>query len=147
MEAAKKYDNLWVGPETVADFIELLSTFPPEWPVKVSTSAGGGVGVEHRETGGKPFVGIFGKNGGRFGENPLTEEEYQKKSQQFLTDLKIGKAYTSIHGDHRTFSPSLGSQATCYGSHYDRRIIERMVKDGLIDESSVDVERVRKLDH
>lgn len=144
MEAAKKYDNLWAEPKTVADFIELLSTFPPEWPVKVSTSAGGGIGVEHRETKGEPFVGIFGKNGGRFGENPLTEEEYQKRSQQFLADLKCGKVYTSIHGDHRTYWPSLGSQATCYGAHYDRRIIERMVKDGLIAEGSIDIERVRK---
>ena len=146
MEAAKKYESLWDGPKTVADFIDLLSEFPPEWPVKVSTSAGGGIGVEHRESEGKPLVAIFGKNSGRFGENPLTEEEYQKQSRQFLTDLKIGKAYTSIHGDHRTYSPSFGSQATCYGQHYDRRIIERMVKEGLIAENSVDVARVKHLD-
>lgn len=142
----KKYDSLWDGPETVADFIEVLSGFPPEWPVTVSTGAGGGIGIEHRETSGKPFIAIFGKNGGRFGENPLTEEEYQKQSQAFLNDLKIGNLYTSVHGDHRTYWPSLGSQATCYGKHYDRRVIERMVADGLIPESSVDLERGRFLD-
>ncbi len=141
-EAAKKYDSLWDGPKTVGDFIEVLSTFPPEWPVQVSTLAGGGIGVEHRESKGLPFVGIFGKNGGRFGENPLTEEEYQKQSQRFLTDLKVGLAYTSIHGDHRTYSPSLGSQATCYGTHFDKRVIERMVAERLIPAASVDLERV-----
>lgn len=139
-----KYESLWEGPETVADFIELLQTFPPEWPVKVSTSAGGGIGVEHREAMGQPFVGIFGKNGGRFGENPLTDEEYKKQSNAFLRALQYGDRYTSIHGDHRTYSPSLGSQATCYGRHYDRRIVERMVQEGLIKADSVDIERVAR---
>lgn len=144
--AAKKYDSLWVGPETVAEFIELLSAFPPEWPVKVVTPAGGGIGVEHRESGGQPFIGIFGKNGGRIGENPLTEEEYQKESRAFLSAIQGGNLYTSIHGDHRTYSPRLGDQATCYGRHYDRRIVERMVADGLISETSVDLDRVKSCD-
>lgn len=141
----KKYDSLWEGPETVADFIELLSVFPPEWPVRVSTQAGGGIGVEHRESNGRPFIGIFGKNGGCVGENPLTEEEYHKQSADFLSDLKYGKAYTSIHGDHRTYHPNLGSQTTCYGRHYDHRIIARMVKEGLISETSVDLDRVDRV--
>lgn len=129
--------------KTVKDFMDALSSFPGDWPVSVSTPAGGGISIEHREKkGGGDFVAIFGSNGGRFGENPLTEEEYQKRSQDFLSSLKIGKHYTSIHGDHRLYSPDLGSQATCYGTHYDRRIIERMVKDGLIPEYSVDIERV-----
>lgn len=143
-----EYNNIWDGPKTVADFIELLSLFPPEWPVQVSTPAGGGIGIEHRESYGKPFVGVFGKNGGRFGEEPFTEEEYKKESEAYLTAIKIGNIYTSMHGDHRTYSPSphLGSQATCYGRRYDRRVIERMVREGLILANSVDLDRVAKLD-
>lgn len=140
----KKYESLWEGPQTVGDFIELLSTFPKEWRVHVVTPAGGGIGIEHREVKGEPVVGIFGKNGGRFGENPLTEEQYQNKSREFLLGLECGKRYTSIHGDHRLYSPSLGDQATCYGTHYDRRIVERMVKDELIPAESVDLERVAR---
>lgn len=139
-------DKTWAGPKTVGDYIALLKRFPNDWPVHVSTSAGGGIGVEHREVHGKPLVAIFGKNGGRFGENPLTDEEYKKQAENFLTDLRTGRRYTSIHGDHRTYSPDLGSQATCYGRHYDRRVIERMVKDGLIEASTVDLDRVGYLD-
>jgi hypothetical protein len=141
-----KYESVWEGPQTVGDFIELLSSFPKEWRVVVRTPAGGGVAVEHREMSGEPVVGIFGKNGGRFGENPLTEEEYRTKADYFLSRLRGGDAYTSIHGDHRLYSPSLGNQATCYGTHYDRRIIERMVREGLIAPDSVDLERVASLD-
>jgi pyocin large subunit-like protein len=138
--------DLWDGPKTVGDFIETLSSFPLDWPVSVATPAGGGIGIEHRERNGQPFVAIFGKNGGRFGENPLTEDEYRKQSEQFLNDLKVGKRYTSIHGDHRTYHPSMGSQATCYGTHYDRRIIERMVREGLIERTSVDLDRVAHIE-
>lgn len=136
--------SIWKDPETVGDFIELLSAFPKHWRVKVSTSAGGGIAVEHREIGGEPVVGIFGSNGGRFGENPLTEDEYREKSERFLSGLRSGMCYTSIHGDHRLYYPG-GDQATCYGTHYDRRIIERMVKDGLIPANSVDLDRVGHL--
>lgn len=141
-----RYKSLWDGPKTVADFIELLSAFPGDWPIRVSTQAGGGIGVEHRELSGKPLVAIFGKNGGRFGENPLTEEEYQRQSESFVNDLARGCRYTSIHGDHRTYSPDMGDQATCYGTHYDRRIIERMVSEGRITFSSDDIARVAYLD-
>jgi hypothetical protein len=137
--------NLWDGPQTVGDFIESLSKFPKDWPVKVATNAGGGIAVQHRDIGGKPVVAIFGKNGGRFGENPLTEDEYQKKSQEFLAGLSGGQLYTSIHGDHRLFYPG-DSQATCYGKHYDRRVIERMVQEGLIASDTVDLQRVQRLD-
>lgn len=142
----EKYASLWDGPKTVGDFIELLSAFPKDWPVQVSTPAGGGIAIEHREIAGKPVIGIFGKNGGRFGENPLTEEEYSEKSRRFLADLSAGRRYTSAHGDHRLYSPSLGSQATCYGTHYDKRIVERMVREGLIPASSVDLERVGRFE-
>jgi hypothetical protein len=137
--------SIWQGPNTVGDFIDLLTAFPRDWPVQVSTPAGGGIAIEHREIKGEPLVAIFGKNGGRFGENPLTDEEYLKKSQDFLHGLRSGQHYTSVHGDHRLFWPG-DSQATCYGQHYDRRIIERMARDGLITTESVDFERVARLD-
>ena len=140
------WDDLWKGAETVGDFIELLSTFPKEWPVKVATPAGGGIAVEHREIKGLPVICIFGKNGGRFGQNPLTEEEYLQKSQDFQRGLKAGQRYTSIHGDHRLYYPSIDSQATCYGTAYDRRIIERMVDEGLIPAHTVGIDRVRRCD-
>jgi len=130
---------------TVGDYIEALSHFPKEWRVSVATQAGGGVSVEHREIRGEPVIAIFGSNGGRFGENPLTDDEYNIKSQAFLHGLKSGQRYTSIHGDHRTYYPS-GMNDTCYGTHYDRRVIERMVKDGLITADSVDLDRVSYLD-
>lgn len=141
-----KYESLWDGPKTVGDFIELLKAFPRDWPVVVSTGAGGGIGVEHREMSGKPIVGIFGKNGGRCGENPLTDEEYGKKSQEFLGFLRGGMLYTSCHGDHRLYSSYGGSQDTCFGIHYDRRIVERMVSEGLIAAHCVDLERVAWFD-
>jgi hypothetical protein len=139
-------NNLWNGPETVGELLDLLAAFPREWPIKVSTPAGGGIAVEHREIAGRPVVAIFGKNGGSFGENPLTETEYKEKSDCFLRDLWKGRLYTSIHGDHRTYSPNMGEQATCYGTHYDRRVIERMVADGLIPEGSVDLEKVARFE-
>ncbi len=141
-----KLDNIWAGPKTVGEFIELLSEFPADWPVSVATPAGGGIAVEHREIKGQPVVAVFGKNGGRFGENPLTEEEYKLQSERFLAALCRGDAYTSIHGDHRTYSPRMGSQATCYGQHYDRRVVERMAAEALISPASVDIDRVKYLD-
>jgi hypothetical protein len=138
-----KHKGLYEGPKTVGDFIELLSEFPRDWPVVVSTSAGGGIAVEHREGkgDGKPFIGIFGKNGGSFGEEPLTEKRYEEEAKDFLNGLKYGKVYTSIHGDHRLYKPS-GINDTCYGKHYDKRVVERMVKEGKIRADSVDLERV-----
>lgn len=131
--------------KTVGDYILELQKYPLDWPVKVSTPAGGDIAIEHREIAGNPVIAIFGSNGGRFGENPLTEEEYQKKSADFMLLLNSGSyRYTSIHGDHRLYRPS-GTNDTCYGFHYDRRIIERMVKEGLIPAESVDIERVKAL--
>lgn len=128
-----RYESIWEGPKTVGDFIELLSAFPNEWPVKVSTSAGGGIAIEHRDIGGNPTVAIFGKNGGVFGENPLTEDEYQQKSKQFLACLADPWwAYTTLHGDHRLYHPG-GVNDTCYGTHYDERIIDRMVNERLLE--------------
>ncbi len=40
----------------------------------------------------------------------------------------------------------MGDQATCYGTHYDRRVIERMVAEGLIPEDSVHIERVARFE-
>lgn len=139
--------SLWKSAETVGDFIDLLSKFPRDWPVVVSTPAGGGIAIEHRDrkTTGEPFVAIFGKNGGRFGENPLTEEEYKKQSAEFLRCFESPDyLYTSIHGDHRMCFMTRGIEVnTCYGTHYDRRVVERMVREGLIPADRVDLERVR----
>lgn len=130
----------------VGDYIQKLQEFPEEWPVQVSTAAGGGIAIEHREIKGNPIVAIFGSNGGRFGENPLTEPEYKAKSEEFLRMWNDSSyCYTSIHGDHRIYHPS-GLNDTCYGIHFDRRIVERMVAEGLIPADKVDIERVRRCD-
>jgi len=131
---------------TVGNYIERLKQFPADWRVVVSTRAGGRISVEHREINGKPIIAVFGSNGGSFGENPLTEEEYQRVSQDFLKKFNNPNyAYTTIHGDHRIYSPSSGSLASSYGSHYDRRIIERMVAEGKIQIPNNEIERVRYL--
>ena len=131
--------------KTVGDYIRALSAFPEDWPVKVATPAGGGVSVEHREISGSPVVAIFGSNGGRFGENPLTDKEYEDKAGRFLGLKNMGYEYTSVHGDHRLYRRS-GQNDTCYGTHFDRRIVERMVAEGLIPANEVDIERVRRCD-
>ena len=56
-----------------------------------------------------------------------------------------GYEYTSIHGDHRLYRRS-GQNDTCYGTHFDRRIVERMAAEGLILASAVDIERVQRCD-
>ncbi len=132
--------------ETVGDYIDRLAQFPREWRVMVATPAGGGIAIEHRDVKGHPVVAIFGSNGGRFGENPLTEEEYKRKSAEFLKMLTDPHwAYTTIHGDHRLYHPS-GLNDTCYGWHYDERIIDRMVKENLLEYYKVPFSRdgVRK---
>lgn len=131
--------------KTVGDYIRKLQEFPEDWPVKVSTQAGGGITIEHRDIKGVPVVAVFGSNGGRFGENPLTDQEYEKQSKRFLDLTRQGYEYTSIHGDHRLYRRS-GVNDTCYGTHFDRRIVERMVEEGLISANDVDVERVRRCD-
>lgn len=131
--------------KTVGDYICKLQEFPEDWPVHVSTQACGGIAIEHREIKGKPVVAVFGSNGGRFGENPLTDEEYEKQSKRFLALRQMGYEYTSIHGDHRLYQRS-GVNDTCYGTHFDRRVVERMVEEGLVAAIEVDIERVRRCD-
>jgi hypothetical protein len=131
--------------KTVAEFAKALNEFDPSWPVMLSLMGGGEIAVEHREIKGEPIVAIFNSNGGRFGENPLTEREYKEKSSQIIELKRSGYVYTSIHGDHRFYRPS-GLNDTCYGLHFDRRIIERMVLEGLLSKSEVDLERVRYLE-
>ena len=132
--------------KTVGDYIRKLREFSEDWPVRVSTQAGGGIAIEHRDIKGLPVVAVFGSNGGRFGENPLTEQEYQARSREFLVHWKDGGySYTSIHGDHRLYRRG-GTNDTCYGRGYDRRIVERMVSEGLIPANKVDIERVRSID-
>ena len=129
--------------KTVGDYIRKLQEFPEDWPVQVSTQAGGGIAIEHREIKGEPVVAVFGRNGGRFGENPLTDQEYEKQSKQFLGMRQQDYEYTSIHGDHRLYRRS-GRNDTCYGTHFDARIVERMVREGLVAASEVDIDRVRR---
>jgi len=100
--------------KTVGDYIRKLQEFPEDWPLQVATQAGGGISVEHREIKGKPVVAVFGSNGGRFGENPLTDEEYEKQSNRFLDLRKMGYEYTSIHGDHRLYRLG-GMNDSCHG--------------------------------
>lgn len=128
---------------TVGDYIRALQDFPEDWPVRVSTPAGGGITIERRDIRGVPVVAVFGSNGGQFGENPLTEDEYKKQSSKFIHLMKLGYEYTTAHGDHRLYQR--GGMSS-YGAHFDRRIVERMVDDGLLHESEVDIERVRRCD-
>lgn len=130
--------------KTVADYIQQLSLYPLDWPVYVVTPAGGGVVIEHREINGSPVIGIYGANGGAIGEPPLTEEEYQKQSESFLRMMNGSLyRYTSIHGDHRMYIPG-GQNDTCFGIHFDRRVIERLVEEGKLARDIVDIERVRR---
>lgn len=129
--------------QTVGDYIRKLQEFPEKWPVAVATQAGGEIVIEHREVKGKPVIAIFGANGGRFGDNPLTEQEYKNRSGEFIWMWNNSAySYTSIHGDHRMYLRS-GINDTCYGQHFDRRVVERMANEGLIPADKVDIERVR----
>jgi hypothetical protein len=128
---------------TVRDYILKLQEFPEDWPVRISTQAGGGISIEHREINGEPVVAVFGSNGGRFGQTPFTEEEYKKKSETFIDLRNAGYEYTSCHGDHRLYQRG-GINATCYGQSFDRRVIERMVSEGLLSADEVDIERVKR---
>lgn len=132
---------------TVGDYIRKLQEFPEEWTVQIATPAGGGIAIEHREIKGMPVVAIFGSNGGIFGENPLTEQEYKIQSKEFMRMFNDPYySYTSFHGDHRMYH-KFGQNDTCHGTHFDRRIVERMITEGLIPADIVNVERVRRCDN
>jgi len=132
---------------TVRDYIDALNQYPSDWPVHVVTPAGGEVVVEHREINGKPVVGVYGRNGGKIGESPLTEEEYQAAAKLFLALWNDPSyRYTTIHGDHRMYLPA-GMNDTCYGYHFDRRIIERLVTEGIISNKDVEIDRVKHLEN
>lgn len=130
--------------KTVSDYIKHLQTFDPDWRVVVSTGAGGGISVEHRETKeGEPIIAIFGSNGGSFGYSPLTEEKYIKESQRFLSEIQSkDRRYTSRHGDHRIYTERYNVNDSCYGLSFDHRVIERMVIEGLANVSDLDLKRV-----
>jgi hypothetical protein len=115
-------------PETVQDYLEILKQYPLGYRVMVATHAGGGISIEHRQVDGEDVIAIFGSNGGRFGENPLTEVEYRIKSGNFLSGIKEGQLYTQIHGDDRLYNPG---HDTVYGTHYDKRVVDRLVSEGL----------------
>src|SRR5580693_9400540 len=117
---------------SVGELVKKLQDFPSEMPVIVDLRGGGGVSVEardivDRDSGeGEAIVAIFASNGGRFGCNPLTEEEYKKKSLEFLDALydeyrsrneMYGnrRRFTTIHGDYRIYHDYGGQNDTCYG--------------------------------
>lgn len=127
--------------KTAGDYARKFQEFPEDWPVFVATQAGGVIVIEHREIDGYPVVAVFGSNGGQFGENPMTDEEYEKQSKLFLRLREKGYEYTSIHGDHRLYL-RCGMNDTCYGTRFDRRIVERMVEEGILQAADVDIERV-----
>lgn len=128
----------------VGDFIKKLQEFPDDWPVRVQTPAGGAIVIEHREICGRPVVAIFGENGGRFGETPLTEKEYEKQRDDFLKKFgKSGYVYSSDSGNHIIYQDFGGVNDRCFGQRYDVRIVERMMSEGLIDLPKLDVERAR----
>lgn len=75
---------------------------------------------------------------------PLTEEEYCTQSESFLAMMNGSRyRYTSIHGDHRMYIPG-GVNDTCFGIHFDRRVIERLVEEGKLAKDRVDIERVQR---
>lgn len=124
---------------TVADYIERLKQFPPDWRVAVVTPAGGGIVIEHREIRGESVAAIYGGNGGSIGENPLTEDEYKEKSQQFMCDLNSrSRQYTRMYGDHRFYNHRMGLDESKFGTHYDERIVKRMIAEGKITQEQLD---------
>lgn len=125
----------------VEDFLRALEQFPRDWAVIVDSRAGGPLVAEHRFVKGKSVVAIFGSNGGRFGENPESDEEYARQCADFIDLRKRGYLYTSSHGDHRLYK-GCWPDASCYGHRFDSWAIERMVSEGLISKDSVDIERV-----
>lgn len=137
--------------KTVGDYLAFLKEFPEDMPVHVATQAGGGISLERRDVKGVPSIAIFGTNGGRFGESPLTEEEYAKKSKEFLSRLRDegcghgsgrGWVYTTSYGDHRLYQRITGTgNDGCYGTSYDERIIDRMVAEGKLEYFKQDFSR------
>lgn len=141
---------------TVGKLIARLQKYPVDMTVVIDLRGGGGVSVERRDLvrngEGQEVVGIFSSNGGRFGFNPLTEDEYKKKSVEFLSGLydvyrlkngfSLGRyRYTTIHGDHRIYIDTGNVNDTCYGEKFDDRIIDRLVAEGLIEKFKVPCSR------
>lgn len=132
--------------ETVGEFIKRLQEFPADWRVHVVTPAGGGLAIEHREAeSGTPFIGIYGDNGGRVGQNPLTEEEYQHASSRFMQYWNDPNyRYTTDSGSHAMYRDHGHPQDFCYQDRFDRRVVERMVAEGRIPAEKVDIDKVRR---
>lgn len=131
---------------TNGELIDLLQRFPREWPVRIALQAGGDIAVEHRERLDERFVAIFGSNGGRFGEDPLTEDVYQKRKKEFLEKYHNKQCkYTSAYGEHMIYLETGSPIAPCYGQSFDVRVVERMISEGVLTLSKEDIERVRYL--
>jgi hypothetical protein len=126
---------------SVGQMIKALEQFDRETTIIIDLRGGGGVTIERRDLCDKltqkteEIVAIFASNGGRFGFNPLTEEEYKTKSEQFLQGLKH-KNFTTTHGDYRIYNKLGLPNDSCYGTVYDSRIINRMVEEGILEKYS-----------
>ncbi len=113
-----------------AKWVEALSKFPPDWPVVIDTRAGGHLVAKHRQTrDGKDMVAIYGDNGGKFGHEPFTDEEYYRAASSLISALKLGHRYTE-NGGEPYVHPVGFEQSHCYGTYYDKRVIARMVAEG-----------------
>jgi hypothetical protein len=125
----------------VGEMIEILSKYPMDCEIFVLVH--GNPVIAQRDVNRIPMVVIYGDNGDLIGENPLTEEEYERVSARFLALQSIGYKYTTAHGDHRLYRDDGDKHATKYGVHFDPRIIERMVKEKLISIPLEEIKRVR----
>lgn len=136
--------------KTVGDLMQVLWDYPNDYPVVIGKRFldGDKIHVEHRELNGKQIINLWcsGHTSGPIGENPLTDEEYEKRSKEFLSTIhQEGYTYTSSYGDHRiVFRCNCGSCTSPLHYVYDKRIIERMVAEGLIPWHSVDIDKVRR---
>lgn len=136
--------------KTVGDLMNVLWDYPTDYPIVIGGSylEEYPINVEHRELNNLQIINLWGGGQayGPIGEKPLTDKEYEKISKEFLEKINNPSyTYTSSYGDHSLVIKGLCGRcdATVYYT-YDKRIIERMVAEGLISKHSVDIEKVRR---
>ena len=102
---------------TVGALLEALDKYDRDMPVIIPFAGGGAVAIEPRDLvddkgEGESVIGIYNDNGGRFGHDPLTEDEYRKRSHEFIDGLldierpnkSATRKFTTIHGDYRIYN-------------------------------------------